>query len=374
MQTTCPECRTTFRVSQEQLGARRGLVRCGGCHAVFNAYDTLLPELETPPASALEAPADSIAPADSAATSPGTEPATDSASLIESLHAADARCPEPFELRLEPAVVDVPPAEAARDAGVGVLHAPVEDGAAGSSGQAAETALREEPLPIAPATEPMPDPASDLPVSGQATSLPAEPQSPEIGESSAADGARPARQTEVTDILLQPLRPDTEKSGRTWQFWLYLVIASLLALLLLLQTAYFLRGELAAALPSTRPLLEALCRPLACTVPLPRQLDKSAIAASSLEHDPENKSRVRLSLLLANRTGHTQAWPWIKLTLSDVRQSPVAQKIFSPEEYLPGRMNPDAGLSNAAEQEVRLDLDIGNLVASGYSLNLTYPH
>ena len=48
MLTTCPECRTTFRIRQAQLDCRRGLVRCGRCGAVFNAYDTLLPELQTP--------------------------------------------------------------------------------------------------------------------------------------------------------------------------------------------------------------------------------------------------------------------------------------------------------------------------------------
>jgi len=51
MLTTCPECRTTFRVSQPQLEARRGLVRCGSCRAVFNAYDTLLPEFQAPDAA-----------------------------------------------------------------------------------------------------------------------------------------------------------------------------------------------------------------------------------------------------------------------------------------------------------------------------------
>ncbi len=49
MLTTCPECRTTFRVTQDHLGLRRGLVRCGHCGVVFNAYDSLLAELVAPP-------------------------------------------------------------------------------------------------------------------------------------------------------------------------------------------------------------------------------------------------------------------------------------------------------------------------------------
>jgi len=50
MLTTCPECQTTFRVTQAQLDARRGLLRCGRCGAVFNGFDSLLPELQMPPA------------------------------------------------------------------------------------------------------------------------------------------------------------------------------------------------------------------------------------------------------------------------------------------------------------------------------------
>lgn len=51
MLTTCPECRTTFRIDRAKLEARRGLVRCGACRTVFNAYESLLPDLEAPPAT-----------------------------------------------------------------------------------------------------------------------------------------------------------------------------------------------------------------------------------------------------------------------------------------------------------------------------------
>jgi hypothetical protein len=61
------------------------------------------------------------------------------------------------------------------------------------------------------------------------------------------------------------------------------------------------------------------------------------------------------------------------LNLSDVRQAPVAQQVFLPQTYLPKGVNIAAGMPNGAEREIRLDLDIGNLVASGYALSLTYP-
>ncbi|MFL6715114.1 MAG: zinc-ribbon domain-containing protein, partial [Burkholderiaceae bacterium] len=40
--TRCPHCRTTFRVVQDQLKLRGGLVRCGACKEIFNGTEHLL--------------------------------------------------------------------------------------------------------------------------------------------------------------------------------------------------------------------------------------------------------------------------------------------------------------------------------------------
>lgn len=45
MYTQCPRCRTTFAVTEEQMTARGGLVRCGRCHSVFQAEGTLFDAL-----------------------------------------------------------------------------------------------------------------------------------------------------------------------------------------------------------------------------------------------------------------------------------------------------------------------------------------
>jgi len=46
--TRCPECGTRFRVSEEQLAAHEGLVRCGRCRNVFNARERLEAEEPSP--------------------------------------------------------------------------------------------------------------------------------------------------------------------------------------------------------------------------------------------------------------------------------------------------------------------------------------
>jgi len=46
--TQCPECSTRFKVSEEQLSASEGMVRCGRCNAVFNATDHFYSEEPSP--------------------------------------------------------------------------------------------------------------------------------------------------------------------------------------------------------------------------------------------------------------------------------------------------------------------------------------
>ena len=45
MITTCPGCRTAFRITQEQLATREGRVRCGKCATIFDAREVLQTEL-----------------------------------------------------------------------------------------------------------------------------------------------------------------------------------------------------------------------------------------------------------------------------------------------------------------------------------------
>jgi predicted Zn finger-like uncharacterized protein len=49
MMTRCPSCGTAFRVTEQQLGAREGKVRCGRCDMLFDALATLSSDPATRP-------------------------------------------------------------------------------------------------------------------------------------------------------------------------------------------------------------------------------------------------------------------------------------------------------------------------------------
>ena len=209
MQTSCPECGTTFRVSQDQLGLRRGLVRCGSCDAVFNAYDTLLPELESaPPQASLD---ETAGVQDMGGAPAGTQMA-----------------PVHFQVDAEPAAGDGP----------GAL-----------TGVWAEV-QSELDLP------------SDLPDVPPRDALAAyletaAVQSPVDGDdemdSVPAEDASLAADPDSADAILLSELPNRQ-ADRTglpkWKIALYVVLILLLSATLLGQAAFFLRGELAAAIPA----------------------------------------------------------------------------------------------------------------------------
>ena len=333
MQTSCPECRTTFRVSQEHLGLRRGLVRCGHCNAVFNAYDTLLPELEG-------------APLDQDKAHRGEAETTDAlAGVTQAMHQEGMAEPLAYEAMQDTEPMGPEEVLADVDASLSILSRQ----ALSNYGETAALSLNIG--------------QDETEGEGEVETLSEMPEPPKALKAESPEA-----------ILLSDLpnrHPSRPLPG--WKLGLYLVMSLVLAVSLAGQLAYYLRAELAAAVPASRPLLNALCQPLDCVVPLPRQLTRQAIVSSSLEHDTEQKSRVSLSFLLANRTNQIQAWPHIVLTLSDVRESSVARKAFAPETYLPRGISARAGFPPQSEQEVRMELDIGSLAAASYTLNVAYP-
>lgn len=305
MLTTCPECQTRFRVDHPQLGAKRGLVRCGQCRAVFNAYDTLLPELETPTV---------IGPQSQALSAPASDPDVDD-EAIETIELKAADGPEPDSVEI--------------------------DVASGAPGQAVATRI---PPPAEANREPAPV------VSSFTWVVPEPAETPDSILLSELPARRPFPWAAVGRGLLG---------------------LSLLAVLAG-QATFFLRGELAARHPVTRPYLERACAPLGCAVPLPRQRALLQVESSGLETDLEHPARARLRVAFSNRAAQAMAWPDLVLTLTDVRDTPVAQRVFRPGEYLPPKRVVQSGMQAREEIELRLDLDLGRLSAAGYRVRLDY--
>jgi len=96
--TRCPACGTSFRVTEPQLQARGGMVRCGTCLATFNGREALI----APPAPPAGAGGEPIAPE---APAPAPEPAESAPAVAAVPAQAPESQPEP-DRGFEPGLAD----------------------------------------------------------------------------------------------------------------------------------------------------------------------------------------------------------------------------------------------------------------------------
>lgn len=155
--------------------------------------------------------------------------------------------------------------------------------------------------------------------------------------------------------------------------WPWAIAALVLALLLVAQSAYFFRVELAARMPYLKPALAGYCRLMKCTVPLPRKTDLIGIESSELVADPKHENQIDLNALLRNRAPFAQAYPNLELTLSDSQDKPLARRVFRPMDYLPPRENEATGILPNHDLNLRLHLFTNDLRPMGYRIVVFYP-
>jgi hypothetical protein len=123
--------------------------------------------------------------------------------------------------------------------------------------------------------------------------------------------------------------------------------------------------------PGLRPVFTQFCTAFGCSVPLPQRPGLVRIEASDLQSvDPARPGVIQLAVTLRNYAGHHVAYPALDLVLTDTREHTLARRIFQPGEYLGQGNDAATGFPASAEITVRLDLDTGELGATGFRLGL----
>jgi predicted Zn finger-like uncharacterized protein len=144
-----------------------------------------------------------------------------------------------------------------------------------------------------------------------------------------------------------------------------------LALLLVAQVAYAFRSPLAARYAGFRSVMLDVCAIAACSVWLPHRpdlLQKVGEDVSAL--DTARPGLIQVTVTLRSAATYRIAYPALDLVLTNSNEHALARRIFLPEEYLGGGGNPRAGIPPKAEITLALDLDTGDLNASGFRIDL----
>ncbi|KAF7962081.1 hypothetical protein AWV80_25955, partial [Cupriavidus sp. UYMU48A] len=119
-------------------------------------------------------------------------------------------------------------------------------------------------------------------------------QEPQMGPAFAPDFLRQTRERERARQA--PATPAPPRFRFGWH-----IAATVLAVGVLLQGLYLMRGQLAGHFPVLRPALEAACAPLGCDVPPWRDIDALRIDTSQLQKQEEGSDTYLLAVTLRNQ-------------------------------------------------------------------------
>lgn len=364
--TRCPACGTVFRVVQDQLKVSQGWVRCGQCHEVFNALESLFelgasaPPLTqglTPPAAPVPAP-EPTPPAPAAA--PLAPPAAPAVPAPE---------PAPITPAPAPALVSEPPPPPAPPA-----PSPAPPPPAAAQAPAAPPASA-PPAPAPASTEPLrgyeltppEDDEDDAPDTDALAAPFGASRLPTAWEKEALQPA-PAPETEVVPSFLRQVEPHAPWRRPALQRFATWTLCALLTLLLTGQLALQLRDRLTSTWPASRPVLEGLCRWAGCVVGPPMALDQIVLDNSQLQSTPVD-GQLLITAELRNRAAVAVRRPALELTLTSDEGLVLARRVLQPTDLgVSAQPWPAQG-----SWHVEVRLEVAPLKVSGYSLEVFYP-
>jgi predicted Zn finger-like uncharacterized protein len=317
--TTCPQCKTSFKVVPDQLKLRRGLVRCGVCQHVFSGIDYISQVL--PISSKQAAPK---------VETPSVEEDLNTAFFIPDtvLAPTTQMMTEAFENRVnrESAELAKPPSS---------------------------IKLREDDKLLRKGAP----------------------------KSSLFDQAEEREFSAVN--FFSGEEPRNGMNGFANRSEVFLALAGIaLVGLLLLQLLIGARHSLAAHFPTLSPTIDSISSIVGLEVENPRALDRLTIESFELQASA-NPGLYSLSAILRNGATHVVRWPALELSLTDSSGGILLKKVLLPEEYLKSMLPAlgsldasaaeKAGLKPNGELPLKLAIEVADINPSGFSAALFYP-
>lgn len=166
--------------------------------------------------------------------------------------------------------------------------------------------------------------------------------------------AVPLRLRDSIDIV-----PQVPRSALKW----LLIFSSIVGLsaLLILQAVLFRSTDLAGMLPEWQPVLASVCEKLPCRDSSRKAVDQIQLMSRNISQHPKVKTALLIKAAILNRASFAQRYPNIQITLSDLTGSTVAQRTFTPAEYLGSLYNPFLQMKPGKPVHIALEvLDPGN--------------
>ncbi len=341
MHTQCPDCKTRFRINDNQLRAAQGQVRCSRCHIIFNALEFL----QTPPETASA----TIDNHKVELTPPDT--VTDFLSDVDLEEFSDLKAQIsndwcPFE---DSDTKDTPtqPDQGIDDELSDVLRE-LEEYEIGSR-KKAEPAAQEEP--------PQEQAASDkIPYEKDKQEKPLPFEIPANLKS-----IKPAAQAPLGIDEILSIKKPVKKGGALWSIGILTLLVISIS-----QLAWFGRDKL-MRYPEGRLLLQSTCEYVGCKLPTIRAPEQIQVLSRSITTHPKIENALLIQLTIVNKANFSQPYPILQIGLYSSDEMLVVQRRFDHTEYI--SQEPEiSGLNPGKALYVELEIvDPGNDV-TGFKL------
>ncbi|HKQ29926.1 MAG TPA: DUF3426 domain-containing protein [Burkholderiales bacterium] len=221
-----------------------------------------------------------------------------------------------------------------------------------------------KPKPPGPRTQKAKNPE---PPAEEVEAAPA-PWSPPVEPKAPRERARHTSKDAI-DALETPAHPlPSRRFSALWSVGIVLLAAMLVA-----QSAYFYRDQL-AAYPELRPTLDEICAQLGCQVQPPYDAGRiELVQPTAIAPHPRIANALRLRATLVNRADKVQAHPYMQVTLTDNAGRILARRVFSPHQYLEQRATPGTGMPPHLAVSALIDITNPDGKAVGYQIDFLPP-
>jgi len=353
MYTQCPQCKTVFEISAEHLKAASGDVRCGQCLHIFNALNQLSEDV---PAEAefedivddvFAKPETSVTHDDTPDQVESARTATNPAEAVSEI-LSKATEEDPELSRFFSDVIDESQDFSEIDFETRVRKSrPLSPDGGFFYGGANESTIDKILFEQAPEEREL-----------EEFTLPAESDA----ETALADNAEEQHGDATQNIpanippqLLEDLQAEHFAQKKAASNALWLVGNVLLMVVFILQAIYFSRHDLAKN-PNYRPLLTRACEMVGCTIDVTYDINTIEIIGRDVRSHPSAQNALVAGTTLINNASYPQPYPLLTLTFSDITGKTIAQRRFTPREYLKHGTNIQAGMTPDLPVQVELEL------------------
>lgn len=388
--TRCPHCQTLFRVTEKQLGAARGKVRCGQCREVFNAVENVEAEPETqteqqdPEPAAAEQPASepeqpTHPPQETGKGTPenedeeglvfdddpeedakerhyaGKKSSLDESEFDEEFLALERGESQAFsEFRDDIDDLSQPTGEDDESWAESLLQdddwempdsPPLDHEQQNREQEAAYRELIEEH----PEEESGPDPAS-------------------MEDSGAAEQDASVPELDWRSLRTEPVAAPRSDRPAWYRRLLWPTVALLAAAALIHQLGWVHWDRLARYEP-IRPVYAQVCDWIGCELPALKAIDQIQSRQMVVRSHPEQDNALLVEATLVNRARFDQPFPAIALSFANLNNDVVAQRVFQPREYLPSGSSPDDTIPAGTGVRISLALQDPGRDAINYRLD-----